>query len=113
MTNKKSRFANKLDINTDFKIIETTKVNVATYNFKVENSKTYKKGKSSKKESAAMTDSLNLARYPIEMLQYSRRHQILQDSKEERKRQGKREGKKRKRKKERKKETKNGVGNKG
>ena len=30
MTNKKSRFANKLDINTDFKIIETTKVNVAT-----------------------------------------------------------------------------------
>ena len=70
MTNKKSRLNNKLDINLDFKIIETTKINVATYNLKVENSKTYKKGRSS----AAMTGSLNLARYPIEMLQYSRRH---------------------------------------
>ena len=48
MTNKKSRFDNKLDINLDFKIIETTKVNVA--NLKVENSKTYKKGKSNKKK---------------------------------------------------------------
>ena len=47
MTNKKSRFDNKLVIKLDFKIIETTKVNVATYNFKEENSKTYKKGKSS------------------------------------------------------------------
>ena len=38
MTNKKSRLNNKLDIKLDFQIIETTKVNVATYNYKVENS---------------------------------------------------------------------------
>ena len=49
MTNKKSRLNNKLDINPDFKIIETTEVNVATYNFKVENSKIYKKGSPAKK----------------------------------------------------------------
>ena len=49
MTNKKSRLNNKLDINLDFKIIETTKINVATFNFKVENSKRYKKGSTAKK----------------------------------------------------------------
>ena len=50
MTNKKSRLNNKLEINLDFKIIETTKVNGARhYNFEVENSKTYKKGSPAKK----------------------------------------------------------------